>query len=81
VQPSESSEIQRGSGGYFGYDLIRHYENLPNVPEDDMGLPECHFMFTDEVLVYDHLKQKIHIIVNLHVNGNIERAYIARLTG
>jgi len=34
-------------------------------------------MFTDEVLVYDHLKQKIHIIVNLHVNGNIERAYIS----
>lgn len=66
-----------GAVGYFGYDLIRHYENLPNVPEDDMGLPECHFMFTDEVLVYDHLKQKIHIIVNLHVNGNIERAYIS----
>ncbi|WP_136479560.1 anthranilate synthase component I [Acetivibrio thermocellus] len=66
-----------GAVGYFGYDLIRHYENLPNVPEDDMGLPECHFMFTDEVLVYDHLKQKIHIIVNLHANGNIERAYIS----
>ncbi|RXE59713.1 anthranilate synthase component I [Acetivibrio mesophilus] len=64
-----------GAVGYFGYDLIRHYESLPNIPEDDMGLPESHFMFTDEVLVYDHLKQKIHIIVNLHVNGNLERAY------
>ncbi|GAE90223.1 anthranilate synthase [Acetivibrio straminisolvens JCM 21531] len=64
-----------GAVGYFGYDIIRHYENLPNVPEDDLHLPESHFMFTDEVLVYDHLKQKIHIIVNLHVNGNLERAY------
>jgi anthranilate synthase component I len=64
-----------GAVGCFGYDLIRYYENLPNMPEDDLQLPECHFLFTDEVLVFDHLKQKIHIIVNLHVNGNIERSY------
>ncbi|HEY9059473.1 MAG TPA: anthranilate synthase component I [Pseudobacteroides sp.] len=64
-----------GAVGFFGYDLIRYYENLPNVPEDDLKLPESHFMFTDEVIVFDHLKQKIHIIVNMHVNGNIERAY------
>jgi anthranilate synthase component I len=64
-----------GAVGFFGYDLIRYYENLRNVPDDDLQLPECHFMFTDEVIVFDHLRQKIHIIVNLHVNGNIERAY------
>lgn len=64
-----------GAVGFFGYDLIRYYENLPHMPEDDLKLPESHFMFTDEVLVFDHLKQKIHIIVNLHVNGNIERSY------
>lgn len=64
-----------GAVGFFGYDLIRHYENLPNMPEDDLELPESHFMFTNEVIVFDHLKQKIHIIVNLHVDGNIDRAY------
>lgn len=64
-----------GAVGFFGYDMIRYYENLPNVPEDDLNLPESHFLFADELLVFDHVKQKIHIIVNLHVNGNIERAY------
>jgi anthranilate synthase component 1 len=64
-----------GAVGFFGYDLIRYYENLPDIPRDDLGLPESHFMFTDEVLVFDHLKQKIHIIVNLHIGGNIERGY------
>lgn len=58
-----------GAVGFFGYDMIRYYENLPNVPEDDLNLPESHFLFADELLVFDHLKQKIHIIVNLHVNG------------
>lgn len=64
-----------GAVGFFGYDLVRFYENLPDIPEDDMGLPDCHFMFMDEVLVFDHLKQKIHIIVNLQAKGNIAREY------
>ncbi len=64
-----------GAVGFFGYDLMRFYENLPDIPEDDMGLPDCHFMFMDEVLVFDHLKQKIHIIVNLQAQGNIAREY------
>ncbi|NLD50241.1 MAG: anthranilate synthase component I, partial [Clostridiaceae bacterium] len=47
-----------GAVGFFGYDLIRYYEHLPDMPADDLELPESHFMFTDEVLVFDHLKQK-----------------------
>ncbi|MCR4437055.1 MAG: anthranilate synthase component I [Clostridiales bacterium] len=64
-----------GAVGFFGYDLVRFYENLPNCPKDDLGLPESHFMLTDEVIAFDHFKQKIYIIVNLHVGGNIERSY------
>lgn len=71
----ELPRFNGGAVGYFGYDLIRYYEDLPGGQVDDLELPESHFMFTDEVLVFDHLKQKIHIIVNLHVNGNIERGY------
>lgn len=71
----ELPRFNGGAVGFFGYDLIRYFENLPDVPEDDLGLPESHFMFADEVLAFDHLKQKIHIIVNIHVNGNIERSY------
>lgn len=64
-----------GAVGYFGYDLIRHYEELPNCPQDDLELPESHFMLTDEVIAFDHLKQKIYIIANLHTDGNLERNY------
>jgi anthranilate synthase component 1 len=64
-----------GAVGFFGYDLIRFYENLSNTPTDDLQLPDCHFMLADEVLAFDHLKQKIHIIVNMHVKDNIERSY------
>lgn len=64
-----------GAVGFFSYDTIRYFEHLPSIPEDDLNFPECHFIFTDEVIVFDHLKQKIHIIVNLHTAGNIERNY------
>jgi len=64
-----------GAVGCFGYDLIRYYENLPNAPKDELNIPECHFMLSDEVIAFDHLKQKIHIIVNIHVSENVERSY------
>lgn len=71
-------ELPRFSGGavgFFGYDTIRYIENLPDVPQDDLGIPELHFMFADELIAFDHFKQKIHIIVNLHTDGNLERNY------
>jgi anthranilate synthase component I len=71
-------DIPRFSGGavgYFGYDLVRYMENLPDIPFDDLQLPDCFFMFMGEILAFDHLKQKIHIIVNMNTEGNIERNY------
>lgn len=66
-----------GAVGYIGYDIIRFYENLPLNLIDDVELPDCEFMFTNEVIAYDHLKQKIHIIVNLHTDDCLDKAYTA----
>lgn len=65
-----------GAVGFFGYDLVRHYESLPNVLYDDLKLPEAHFMLVDELLCFDHLKQKIHIIVNLHARDRKQKNLI-----
>lgn len=64
-----------GAAGFFGYDTVRYFEVLPDMPEDDIGLPELHFMLADEIIAFDHLRQKLHIIVNMHAGGNLERAY------
>lgn len=64
-----------GAVGFFGYDTARYFERLPNIPEDDIGMPELHFMFADEIIAFDHFKHKLHIIVNLHADGPIERRY------
>ncbi len=64
-----------GAVGFFGYDTARYFERLPNVPADNVGIPELHFMFTDEIIAFDHYRHKLYIIVNMHVDGCIERCY------
>lgn len=64
-----------GAVGFFAYDIIRQYEDLPNVNPDDLGLPDMQFILTDEIIAFDHKRQKIVIIVNIHIGGDIEKQY------
>lgn len=64
-----------GIVGFFGYDLIRSVEDLPNPPKDDLNVPTCHFMLVDETIVFDHLKQKLVLIVNMPTKGDLRLNY------
>ncbi|SES88908.1 anthranilate synthase, component I [Natronincola peptidivorans] len=54
-----------GAVGYIAYDVIRNYEKLPHINVDDLQVPDIHLLITEEVIVYDHVTQKITIIVNV----------------
>jgi anthranilate synthase component 1 len=58
-----------GLVGYFGYDLVRRLEPLPDAPPDDLCLPEMAFLLADTVLVFDHLKHVVTIVANAFVDG------------
>ncbi len=64
-----------GAVGYLGYDLIRNYERLPNVNQDTLQMPDVHLLVSDEVIVYDHLKQTIQLIALVHPGCDSELAY------
>ena len=53
-----------GFVGYFGYDMVSYYEKIPKSNKDEIGMPDCHLFIPEEVIVYDHFKQKMYIIVN-----------------
>ncbi|GAF66492.1 para-aminobenzoate synthase component I [Bacillus sp. TS-2] len=55
--------FQGGAIGYLSYDMIREFEELPNIAKDDLKLPELYFMLFHEVFVYDHAAQKLTIIL------------------
>ncbi len=51
-----------GAVGYAGYDLIRQYEDIGDIPEDELKVPDAHLMFFEEVAVFDHLEQKVYLV-------------------
>jgi anthranilate synthase component 1 len=52
-----------GAIGYFGYDVVRYFERLPDTPPDDRGLPDLAFGLYDELIVFDHVYKTLAIIV------------------
>ena len=57
-----------GAVGYLSYELVRFFEKLPEINPDDLKLPDIYLIFTDTVVVFDHLKHKIKIISNAYIN-------------
>src|SRR5579884_1032682 len=66
-----------GAVGYFGYDIVRFIEKLPEIGKDELGLWDSVFMITDSVLVFDNINHKIKIISNAYVSDprSAKRAY------
>jgi anthranilate synthase component I len=54
-----------GAVGYFGYDVVRFIENLPNPPPDDRHLPDVSLDFYDSVVIFDHVDRSITVTANV----------------
>lgn len=50
-----------GAVGYVGYDIIRQFEVIGEEYPNGLQMPDVHLMFYDEVIVFDHLEEKITI--------------------
>ena len=71
-------ELPRFNGGlvgYFGYDTVRYIEKRlrHSCPPDRIGTPDILLMVSDEIVVFDNLRGKLHLIV--HVDPAIDGAY------
>lgn len=66
-----------GAVGFFGYDLLQYYESLPKHRTDDLNMNDLQFMFCDQIIVFDHFKQQIKIIANVHIPENATESMIA----
>jgi len=64
-----------GAVGYMSYDLVRFFERLPEKTEDDLGLPDCVFAFTDTLLVFDHVQHHGIVLHNARVEDDPDAAY------
>jgi anthranilate synthase component I len=51
-----------GAVGYIGYDIIRQYEDIGETLADELTMPDSHLLFYEEVIVFDHLEEKVLVI-------------------
>ena len=62
--------------GFIGYDTVRYYERLPNVPQDDLRLPDVHVLFYDSVIIFDHVTKTMKVICSVKKrDGSFEDQY------
>lgn len=68
--------FQGGAAGSFGYDLARHIEHLPSRAGDNRAMPDMMVGLYDQVLAFDHQKDKAWFIIHAASNDAAQ----ARLT-
>ena len=70
-----------GAVGYFSYDMVRTFEELPALRKDGLGMPDFAFLLTDTLLIFDNVSQKIKVVANAHVNSTKDTRDTRRPTG
>lgn len=64
-----------GAIGYFSYDFVHWFEQLPKTTRNDVDVFDAYFMFFDTVIVFSHLENRIFIIHNVKIKDDPEEAY------
>ena len=62
-----------GAVGYFSYDMVRTFEDLPALRKDSLGMPDFAFLLTDTLLIFDNVSQKIKVVANAYLESTKER--------
>ncbi|RME80840.1 MAG: anthranilate synthase component I [Caldilineae bacterium] len=64
-----------GAVGYWGYDIVRHFERLPETAVDELQLPDAVFLLADNLVIFDHVKHRLILLANARLDGDLTSAY------
>ena len=71
----ELPRFHGGAVGYLAYETVGYFEELPSPEANTLNLPEAILLFTDTLLVFDHLMHKIKVVSHVYLDGNLEESY------
>ncbi len=66
-----------GAVGYLGYETATCFEKLPVPAADVLKLPRAFFLFSDTLLIFDHVTHKIKVVSQVDLDGDIAQSYDA----
>jgi len=64
-----------GAVGYFGYDLVRWLEKIPCRKKKDLDFNDCHFLFCGTLLIFDHVRHTLRVVINSFPGNSPQLAY------
>ncbi len=71
--------LTSGLVGYLGWDLVRHWEKLPDRPQDDVNLPEFALNLVSDMAIHDNADGSLTLVANaVNFNNtaeNVDQAY------
>ncbi len=63
-----------GAVGFFGYGVSGWSERIPDTHPNDTGIPDAKLLFFDNVVVFDHVQQRMHVVANVFRDGTMDDA-------
>ena len=79
--PAELPPMSAGVFGYMGYDTVRLIEKLPEVKENELGVPDAVLMRPTVIVIFDSVKDEISLVTPVRPGdkSDAEKAYKAAL--
>ena len=65
-------ELPRFSGGfvgYFSYELVKYFEDIPQNNPDKMSLYDIFLMEIRDLYIFDHIKQRLILLTHADIKG------------
>ena len=82
VDVPELGEFWSGAVGYFGYDVVRLVERLPNAPPRASAharVPDALFVLTGALVIIDNLRAQARLVVGVPVPPTVDDAGLRAL--
>lgn len=70
-----------GAVGYIGYDMVRFFEDIPEVPKEDSGFPDMVLMIMKDLLIFDNTEKKILVVSNVYLEEGADPAEVYHQAG
>jgi anthranilate synthase component 1 len=61
-----------GAVGFLGYDVVRHFERLPERVASDLPVPDAVLLVPSSVVAFDNVAQKLTVITHVRVDEDTD---------
>ncbi|MBN1613027.1 MAG: anthranilate synthase component I [Deltaproteobacteria bacterium] len=71
-RPVELDGLPRFYGGavrFFGYEMVRFFERLPERAKDDLDVDDAVFLVTDSLIIFDNVRHTIKVVACVSIEG------------